>query len=267
MALAGCGAPDGPGGPGPGTNDSGAVGDLGAADLGPSPDLFVPKVSNIKHLVVIVQENHTFDAYFGRYCTAPAGSNPTCTAGPACCEQAPVTEPSGHAPMLLDDTENSAYDRNHTQACELTEMNGGKMDRYVAGADCSNPRNFAIAPDAVVKPYHDFATQYALADRYFQPLVGQSSSNDMYFAVAKYVFKDNDLYPAASGHGCWGKFSTTTLTGTTIADLLINAGQKFAYYAEGYRAMKQAALCPDRPADCTYSVALVVPKSSRRRPA
>ena len=45
--------------------------------------------SNMKHVVVIVQENHTFDNHFGRYCTAAPGSNPTCNDGPACCEAAP----------------------------------------------------------------------------------------------------------------------------------------------------------------------------------
>src|SRR5437870_834222 len=49
--------------------------------------------SNIQHLVVIVQENHTFDNYFGNYCTAAVGSNPTCTDGPGCCEKANATDP------------------------------------------------------------------------------------------------------------------------------------------------------------------------------
>ena len=36
--------------------------------------------------------------------------------------------PSGATPVVLDDTENGAYDRNHTQACELKELDGGKME-------------------------------------------------------------------------------------------------------------------------------------------
>ena len=35
--------------------------------------------SKIDHVVILVQENHTFDNYYGRYCTAAAGSAPTCT--------------------------------------------------------------------------------------------------------------------------------------------------------------------------------------------
>src|SRR5690348_11216243 len=64
--------------------------------------------SAIEHVVLIVQENHTFDAYYGRYCTAPSGSNPACTTGPECCEAAPATvdgHTTGHGldPMSLTD--------------------------------------------------------------------------------------------------------------------------------------------------------------------
>ncbi len=78
-------------------------------------------------------------------------------------------------------------DPDHTAECETAEINGGKMDRFVTGTPCARPQNFAVAAPATVQAYHDYARSYALADRYFQPVVGQSSSNDMYFAVAKYT--------------------------------------------------------------------------------
>src|SRR5262245_43928925 len=151
--------------------------------------------SDIEHLVVIIQENHTFDAYFGHYCTAATGSGPTCTTGPACCESAPATEPSGASPMLLDDTQNGDFDPNHEYDCNLDEINGGAMDRFVVGqSQCANAQNFALAALAgPADPYHDLAAANALADNYFQPVVGASSSNDMYFARGAFVFKDNSV--------------------------------------------------------------------------
>src|SRR5271170_6124306 len=66
--------------------------------------------SPIKHLVVIVQENHSFDSYFGRYCTAKTGSNPTCESGPSCCEAGPATlGKSRHRPVVLNDRENMTH--------------------------------------------------------------------------------------------------------------------------------------------------------------
>jgi phospholipase C len=211
--------------------------------------------TNIAHVVLIVQENHSFDSYFGRYCSAPSGSAPTCTQGPSCCEAAPSMDPSGASPVVLDDKENAAYDPNHTQSCELDEIDNGKMDRFVSGASCSDARNFAVAPASAVQPYWDLATQYALADRWFQPIAGQSSSNDMYFAVAHYVFTDNAVQPDTNGKGCTvPPTPTAQYSGkTTVADLLVAAGHAFAVYAEGYAAMIGSTLCPSPPSDCTMT--------------
>jgi phospholipase C len=213
-----------------------------------------PTVSAIRHIVIVVQENHTFDAHFGRYCQAEAGSEPTCNKGPSCCEAAPDTDPSGASPVTLDDTENAGYDPNHTQACELLEMDGGAMDAYTQGASCSDPRNFALGAAATEQPYWDLADQYAIADRYFQPIVGQSSSNDMYLAQARYAFTDNAAFPDTNGHGCtvgaFGPFAQ--FTGKTVGDVMIDAGLGFAFYAEGYAAMKASTFCPAAPADCPF---------------
>jgi len=90
--------------------------------------------SNIEHLVVIIQENHSFDSYFGRYCTATPGSNPTCNDGPACCEAGPDKTPGSDVPpTTLDDATNGAFDPNHYFDCNVDEINGGKMDRFIEG--------------------------------------------------------------------------------------------------------------------------------------
>ena len=45
-------------------------------------------VCKIDHLVVIIQENHTFDNYFGRYCTAAPGSTRPAPTGPGAARRA-----------------------------------------------------------------------------------------------------------------------------------------------------------------------------------
>src|SRR5689334_5456720 len=87
----------------------------------PPPGTCVGTCSAIEHLVFVVQENRSFDSWFGGWCTAAPGSNPTCTSGPACCEAMPATDPgTGNAPSVLDDDANAAYSPDHTQACELS---------------------------------------------------------------------------------------------------------------------------------------------------
>ena len=208
-------------------------GELGCA--GPCP------ASDIKYLVVIVQENHTFDDHFGRYCTAPTGSNPTCTSGPSCCEAAPEKDPSRAGFVTLTDAQHGKYDPVHTSACELAEINGGSMDRFATGASCSDPQNVASADATIIKPLWDLAGQGALADRWFQPLAGQSSANDMYFARAQFVFSDNAFSPkGAVGANCTIESESNTVTGTTLADLLDAAGVPWAFYAEGYKQAVEA---------------------------
>nr|HEX4312573.1 alkaline phosphatase family protein [Kofleriaceae bacterium] len=199
----------------------------GACD-GPCP------VSKIDHVIVVVQENHTFDNYFGTYCTAPTGTAPTCTSGPACCEAGPGSDPTGALPIVLDDAANAAYDPNHTQGCELPEADSGAMDKYVSGVNgCSDPRNFAYA-GAAAQPYRDLAGSGALADRYFQPVSGQSSSNDMYLATAQFEFLDDTDKPEGVGTACSLNDHAVSLTGTTLGDVLDGSGVSWAFYAEGY---------------------------------
>jgi phospholipase C len=230
--------------------------------------------SNIQHVVLIVEENHTFDAYFGNYCTAASGSNPTCTSGPGCCEAAPLTEPGGASPEVLDDSAtddsgNESHDRNHAQACELDQLDNGAMDHYVTGCTyqggvsdpaCCQPRNWVLADQSTVGMYWDYAGAGALADRYFQPIAGSTSSNDMYFAVSHYQFIDNTYYPNTKGAGCVGLGgSPIEWSGrTTIGDLFQANGVSFTVYADGYDVSVAAApSCPsvlDYPSDCPWDV-------------
>jgi phospholipase C len=230
--------------------------------------------SSIQHVVLVVQENHTFDSYFGRYCQAPTGSNPTCTSGPSCCERAPDTEPHGASPIVLDDSSNFAEDRDHLQACELQQIHGGTMDAFVTGASgadtcvgtgpsCATANNFALAGSAAVGAYWSLAGNGALADRYFQPIAGGSSSNDMYLAMAHFQFLDDQAMPDAIGYlpdctvdsVCISAAKTKYSGRTTVADLLINAGKTFTVYADGYAEAAAAGYgkCPNVVSDCQYS--------------
>jgi phospholipase C len=215
--------------------------------------------SSIMHLVVIIQENHTFDDHFGAYCTAPAGSNPTCNAGPSCCEAMPATDPAGTTPTVLTDTTMGGYDPNHDAACETEELDDGKMDMFATaptegGNPCGNPQNVAAVDPTVFQPVWDLAGTGALADRYFQPVVGESYSSDMYLARAQFVFADNADAPlGAVGVTCGIEGKTVALSGTTIGDLLTAASIPWAFFAEGYAAMQEAdGGCPPRPPDCPF---------------
>ncbi len=169
----------------------------------------------------------------------------------------PATEPAtGAAPVVLDDDGNAAYSPDHTQSCELTEMDDGKMDKYLT-AGCGDHRNFALVAPALVQPYRDLAAKYALADRWFQPIAGETVSNDMYFARAQFVFLDNALNAPAAGAQCSEIVNKASFAGPTVGDLLSQAGVSWASYGEGYATMVAATAqnaCPPAPADCVFGI-------------
>ena len=224
------------------------------ACAGPCPS------SAIKHVVIVIQENHTFDDHFGGYCTAPAGSSPSCNDGPACCEAMPATNPAGTSPAVIDDGTMGNYDPPHDAACEAAEMDDGKMDAYAtapsqAGNACGDPRNVARVDPAVIQPMWDLVSGGALADRYFQPVVGQSYANDMYFARAQFAFEDDTVAPlGAVGVSCGLESTQQDLGGTTIGDLLIAGGRPVVVLrrAATRRCRRPTAACPPKPDDCPF---------------
>ena len=110
-----------------------------------------------------------------------------------------------------------------------------------------------------MQPYGQLAQNGALADRYFQPLAGQSSSNDMYLVAARFVFKDNAFEPDAIGKECSITPASMEFAGPIIGDLLDGAGVSWSFYAEGYQSMvtaRQGGACPDAPDACAFGVSI-----------
>jgi len=194
---------------------------------------------------VIISENHSFDAYFGGYCKATAGSSPTCNYGPTCCEGAPSTV-NGKSPAVLTNAENLAFNPCHDMACQLCMINGGLMNKYMSGQGCSgsNDRNFAVGAAGVMATYHSYARKYAIADRFFQSAAGASSMNDMYFARGRHVFTDNMYGPANTiGSKCWSEADLRSFYDTTIVDLLVKCNVDWSVYIEGYSVNPTSSQC------------------------
>lgn len=210
-----------------------------------------PDAGTIEHVVILLQENHSFDNYFGLWCTGATAFPSPCT-GRGCCERAPQTvqgrddgtlQPATCTayPPYLDDAYNNSGDPFHLAEIEWDEMDfqgtpgsvdgGWALDRffchtvkYAEAKDAGDdyPSVPAATADYPLRTYHSLAAGGALADRYFQPIVGASVSNDMFFARAGFVFQDNQRDLNFSGY-----------TDPTIADLLDARGVTWAAYLGG----------------------------------
>src|SRR6266566_6558042 len=144
----------------------------------------------IKHLVVIFQENVSFDHYFGTY---PQAAN---TDGNPFHAQPGTPSVNGLTPALLNHNPNSANpqrltpaqaltcDQNHGYTAEQKALDQGLMDKFVEftnNSTCSPP-NFS-APGLVMDYYDgntvtglwNYAQRYAMSDNFYDTVFGPST--------------------------------------------------------------------------------------------
>ena len=145
-----------------------------------------PSTTPIKHVVVIFDENVSFDHYFGTYpnATNPAGE-PGFSAKPGTPSvnglSGPLLtdNPNLEDPARLDRAEAVTCDQSHAYSAEQKAADEGLMDQFVqftAGGGCTNK--------SIVMDYYDgntvtglwnYAQHYAMSDDSFDTVYGPSS--------------------------------------------------------------------------------------------
>jgi phospholipase C len=151
----------------------------------------------IKHVVVIFQENHSFDAYFATYPVAlnPPGQ-PAFHARPGTPSVNGLTptlierNPNSSKPFRIDRLQSYTCDQDHEYTAEQKARNGGLMDQFVRfdAEPPFNARQFCHksatgAWDTVmgyfdgntVTAYWQYAQHFALSDNHFAAMSGQST--------------------------------------------------------------------------------------------
>src|SRR6201991_148026 len=141
-----------------------AVG-LSMAHADPLP--LAPTSTPIKHVVVIFDENESFDHYFGTY---PNAANPAGEPKFAAKDDTPsvngldptllTNNPNSAPPQRLDRSEAVTCSQNHGYGAEQQAFDNGLMDRFVeftAGGSCSDPTNALYTPrgSSIVMDYFD----------------------------------------------------------------------------------------------------------------
>jgi phospholipase C len=96
------------------------------SDPTPVPLQLTMAREKIRHIVIIMQENRSFDHYFGTY--PGADGIPMESGVPALCAYDPVT---GQCIKPFHDPNDINYGGPHGQAAAVTDINGGKMDGFV----------------------------------------------------------------------------------------------------------------------------------------
>ncbi len=161
-----------------------------AAAAAPAHPAASSTATPIQHLVVIFDENVSFDHYFGTYPHAANTDGTPFTAAPGTPSVNGLTpallnnNPNQDQPARLSSSEALTCDQNHEYTAEQQALDGGLMDQFVqdTGSTTCNPPNFA-APGLVMDYYDgntvsalwNYAQHFAMSDNNFDTTFGPST--------------------------------------------------------------------------------------------
>jgi kumamolisin len=128
-----------------------------------------PSSSPIKNIVIVFQENHTFDNYFG---TFPGAEG---TTGKNFC--LPKTRGSKSCVSPFHASNLTPVDMNHNWSSAHADYDGGKMDGFIYSEGSQETMCYYDSGD--LPRYWKAAQQYVLCDRYFTSVMSESLPNHL----------------------------------------------------------------------------------------
>jgi phospholipase C len=230
-----------------------------AGSYSPSLPLRVLWIHKIKHVVIIMQENRSFDSYFGTFPGAdgiPAGV----------CLPDPMT---GTCDAPYHDSANENYGGPHGASSATADIDGGRMDGFVGQAETAsgcapgNANNPACSPcnsQTTGQPtqskcidvmgYHDareipnywtYAKDFVLQDHMFEPNASWSLPQHLFMVSEWSAFCTNPLEPFSCKNAVQNPNADASTTSTAndgqlhyawtdMTYLLHKAAVSWAYY-------------------------------------
>lgn len=179
--------------------------------------------SPIQHIVIIIQENRTFDNLFNGFPGADTVQSGLNHYG----QTVPLTPTTLYQSAGLD----------HSHIGFLKEFDNRKMDGFDKEANSLHSPTFAYqyTQQSDVQPYWDLATRYVVADRMFQGNSGPSFPAHLILIAGQEGYYKNPS-PGAPW-GCDGSVPMC-FTFPTMADTMDAAGVTWRYYSPGANVAK-----------------------------
>ena len=171
----------------------------------------------IHHFVVLLQENHTFDNYFGTYPGADGIPNGVCI---------PVNPFKGPRPCVrpFHIGNQSIVDLDHSAYSARLDLHRGALDGFVRAQHVrsgSGSQTMGYYNGSNLPFYWNVADRYVLFDHFFSSMLGGSFLNHVYWVAAG---NGNATQTVPSGG----------LKVTTIFDRLQQAGISWKFYVQDY---------------------------------
>ncbi len=144
------------------------------------------KLTDIEHVIFLIQENRSFDNYFGTYSGVNGFGNP---AAKAVFEQEGYPAPGFEGKLLpfhLDISNSECFpDITHSWQPQHKAWNGGAMDKFVsthleADGPEAGPATMGYYEKADIPLYRSLAEKFTLCDNYFCSVLGPTDPNRLY---------------------------------------------------------------------------------------
>jgi phospholipase C len=196
--------------------------------------------AHIKHVVVIIQENRSFDNFFHGFPGADTADY--------------GMSHNGLVPLHPVDL-STPVDVDHQHRAFLQEYDGGRMDGWdrVSTLPQQDPDfPYAYVPRYQLQPYWDMAREYSLADNMFQSNTGPTFPAHLYIIAGQADYTASNPDRMETTKYAWGCDSPLTarvdvldaegvevpgpwpcLNFPTIADTAMRNGITWSYYAPG----------------------------------
>jgi phospholipase C len=204
------------------------------------------KTGKINHIVFMLQENRTFDNYFGRLNQYRAAHSlpqdvdglPQSASNPS--YDGTTSVPAFHIQTMCAENQSPSWDEEHVDAnrynasSTTATMDGfvfvaGKFARETGLMDINGIRVMGYYDETDLPYYYFMASQFATSDRWYAPVMSNSMVNRIFLFAG-----------TSAGHAY--PF-TTTLTNMNIFELLENHGISWKVY------LTPLAGPPDDPED------------------
>ena len=185
--------------------------------LAGTPNQTTKPKTRIEHFIVLMQENHTFDNYFGTYPGVNGIPTGTCMpVDPFDATNTECVEPYHIGDRPIDDLD-------HSLSTYELQYNDGKMDGFVYALNQRNqngPLAMGYYDGSDLSYYWNLADEYVLFDRFFSSDHGGSFANHMFWVAA------------APGESRSSNISYDTMP--TIFDRLEEKGISWKFYVQNY---------------------------------
>ncbi len=224
-------------------------------------------IHKIRHVVIIMQENRSFDSYFGTF--PGADGIPMDHGAPSVCAPDPAT---GGCNRPYHDPNDRNYGGPHAVAAAVNGIDGGRMDGFLVSvrrarrcaADPNDPTcAFSVHPDVMgyhtareIPNYWTLARDFVLQDHLFEPNIGWSLPAHLFAVSGWSASCSQPLDPSTCTTDLRqpdADLSTTPDYGwTNVTYLLYQHQVSWAYY-----------VTPGTQPDCDDGAAVCAPKPQR----